>query len=249
VHVYVASSLARCSSCRENLRGQGWGNKAPSYRCASRDRHISCAAQRRSIPAAAVDRDLGTFVQQLRLPDAWQAVVLAEIGADDDAAAQVAQRRARLHADLERAQQYLLSGYITEEQFRAKRAEIQVDLAALQPLAEEVDLDEAAARLKDLGRTWADATDEERREIARAFFEAVYCDLDRKQVIAVKMKSTLSPFKSVLSRDDAPNSDVPAGAQSCRNAEPTGFEPAISHAPDKHGRSLHHGLLQFRTAA
>ena len=35
-HVYVASSLARCSCCRENLRGQGWGNKAPSYRCASR---------------------------------------------------------------------------------------------------------------------------------------------------------------------------------------------------------------------
>jgi hypothetical protein len=132
-----------------------------------------------------VDRDLGTFVQQLRLPDAWQAVVLAEIGADDDAAAQVAQRRARLHADLERAQQYLLSGYITEEQFRAKRAEIQADLAALQPLAAEVDLDEAAARLKDLGRTWADATDEERREIARAFFEAVYCDLDCKQVVAV----------------------------------------------------------------
>jgi hypothetical protein len=150
-------------------------------------------------------------------------MVLAAIGADDDAAAQVAQRRARLHADLERAQQYLLSGYITEEQFRAKRAEIQANLAALQPLAAEVDLDEAAARLKDLGRTWADATDDERREIARAFFEAVYCDLDRKQVIAVKMKSTLSPFKSVLSHDDAPNSDVPPAAQSCRNAEPTGF--------------------------
>ncbi len=243
LHPYVAASLARCTCCRERLRSQGFSDKSPSYRCSSHDRHSACTAQRRSIPASAVDRDLRMFVSRLRLPDDWQALVLSEIQETESDAVQVERERKRIQNETENIQHYLLSGYITEEQFRARRSELQAELAALAPTAEEViDLDDAAARLRDLGRVWADADDDqERQDIARAFFEAVYCDLDRKQVVAVKMKSTLSPFKSVLYLNETIGLDVPEEALGCRNAEPTGFEPAISCVTGRHVRPLHHG--------
>ncbi len=133
--------------------------------------------KRKSIGEDLVSDVLATAIAGLTLPDDWQAIALAGTTVEEVDAQALTKRRSELNRDLERAQTHLLRGYVTEDQFTARRAEIEAELASLEPRdVGDVDVDRAAALLRDLRAMWADGAAEERRQIAHDLFEAVYCD-------------------------------------------------------------------------
>ncbi len=207
--VYIGAGLVCCSCCQQPLRACTQNGHTPAYRDKSPERGIDCASIRRSIDGATVDAALCALVGALTLPDDWRTLALAGMDGAQDEARRVAERRQALDRQLQQAQRYLLDGFITEGQFVEKRAAVEAERAALVPPVDTVDLDMAAALLSDLGALWERATDEERRDIARALFDAVWVDLDGKRVVAVQMKSTLRALQSVLiSGDNGSSSDA-----------------------------------------
>jgi len=198
-HPYVAAGLVHCHRCRQPLRAQGGGQRRPAYRDVSAERGIPCMTKRKSIGEDLVSDVLATAIAGLTLPDDWQAIALAGTTVEEVDAQALTKRRSELNRDLERAQTHLLRGYVTEDQFTARRAEIEAELASLEPRdVGDVDVDRAAALLRDLRAMWADAAAEERRQIAHDLFEAVYCDLDGQTDYTVQLKSTLHILQSVL---------------------------------------------------
>jgi DNA invertase Pin-like site-specific DNA recombinase len=157
---------------------------------------------RRSIDGATVEEALAGVMAEIRLPDDWLRLIVDEAAGDAGEAERIAARRQALQRQLEQAQAYLLRGYITEAQFLAERAQIGAELATLTPPHDALDLEDAAARVRHLPAVWADATPEERRDIARALFDAVWVDLDARRVVAFQMKSTLRRLRSVLCYGD-----------------------------------------------
>ena len=49
-----------------------------------------------------------------------------------------------------------------------------------------------------MGRPWNGAEPAERRELVGHLFEAVYCDLDARRVVAVQLKRALLPLRNAL---------------------------------------------------
>lgn len=72
------------------------------------------------------------------------------------------------------------------------------ELAALAPPPAATNLDRAAALLADVRQLWDGAEPTERRELATTLFDAVYCDLDTKRVVAIQLKKALLPLRNAL---------------------------------------------------
>jgi hypothetical protein len=130
-HTYVAAGLVRCTCCRQILRGNAHNGHQLFYQDKSPERGIPCTAIRRSIDGPSVDAALFERVTRLILPDDWREKVLSDL-ADENEANKVADRREALDRQLEQAQRFLLDGYITESQFREKRAQFEAEKATLQ---------------------------------------------------------------------------------------------------------------------
>lgn len=162
--------------------------------CTARKEARDCVAERRSIRQEMFEEQLASVIDVIRLPPNYKAQALALLQTIDPESneARILKRRDALMAELERC----------KHTYKADVRQIQYELAGLPPMPSveqraEV-LDEVAGLLADLGALWGGATDEERRDIARALFASVWVDLDGRRVVAVQMKSTLRTLRNVL---------------------------------------------------
>ncbi len=196
--VYTAAGLARCRCCRERLRVQPSGGKIVTYRDASRERGIACSARKRSIPLDVVDAALTAYMGAVHLPEDWRAYALGTLDTAAEEAARLAAQRTALERKLERVKRLLLDGDIEQEDYRREKARIEQELATLVVPTRGAEIEEVAELLHNVSTLWAEATLQERRTLAASVFEAIYCDLDAKQVIAVQMKTAFLPLKNAI---------------------------------------------------
>ena len=175
--VFLASRLVRCSVCGERLRANA-GRGKPIYRDCSPERGIACSAHRRRIDAAIVHA-------AIKLPDDWRARALAA-AARDETAVHRQERRTALERKRARLKDLVKEGIIDTTEYRADVAAIDTELATLAHETEEADLAAIAARLENLSALWADATEEERLQIAAGLIDAVWVDLDGKKVLGIQ---------------------------------------------------------------
>jgi hypothetical protein len=161
-------------------------------------RGITCAAQRQSIPIRVVEHALSAWVGAVRLPDDWRAYAL-DVSSDDDSTRRREAERVALMRKQERLNLQFREGFIDEAEYRAEMSKVQAQLDLMQYEQHSVvDLDDAAQRLCDLLRMWDEGTPEQRRDIAAALFEAIYCDLDTHRVVAVRLRGSLKALKPLL---------------------------------------------------
>lgn len=147
--------------------------------------------------ADRVDEALGAAVCRLKLDDDVQRMVLAEIGTDDQEWACVESRRRALTEKLAWQRQLLQDGDIDQTAYRAKKAEIEAELATLAPRG-SVTIDHAVALLAVLGTVWRDGGAEKRKALAGKIFEAIYVDPDRPDDFWVQIREALHPLWSAL---------------------------------------------------
>ena len=134
----------------------------------------------------------------LHLPDAWYAAAVAHLDTGTEDRARIEQQRGALERGIERQKRLLLDGDITQADYRAEKSRIEAELALLRLPAAMDSAEHAATRLRDLAGLWEHATPEERRDLAGRMFEAIWCDLDGKRIIAVQMKRAFLPLKNAL---------------------------------------------------
>jgi hypothetical protein len=206
-HIYTAAGLVHCACCRQPMRAQGAALRKPTYRDVSPERGIVCTAHRRSIPAPIVDEYLVLAVRGLQLPDDWHARAVAHVETAAQDTARLLAQRTTLERRLQHHKRLLMDGDIDQADYRAEKARIEAELATLQPAREVVDLELAAARLRELHALWDHATPAERREITRTLFTAVYCDLDGQRVLAVQLERAFLPLRNALSKCTPGGSD------------------------------------------
>jgi integral membrane sensor domain MASE1/DNA invertase Pin-like site-specific DNA recombinase len=196
--LFVAAGLARCRCCRERLRVQPSGGNHVLYRDASRERGIACGARKRSIPLDLVDAAVGGYMAGMGLPDDWHAYAVGCLATAAEDAARITAQRAALERRLAWTKRLLLDGDIEQADYRVEKARIEAELAGLVLPTRHEEIEQAAVLLRNLGRLWGEATPAERRTLAVAVFEGIFCDLDAGQVIAVQMKMAFLPLRSAI---------------------------------------------------
>jgi hypothetical protein len=173
-------------------------NPTPRYWCTWGHRGGACGSKRKSALAAWVDDGIGAAVSSLVLPENWREQVEALIPANDQRFAYVAQRAA-LERKLARLKTLFIEGDLSQQDYRAERARVEDELARVQPPAEDIDRERAAALLADLAQVWTRATDDDRRELAAQAFDAVYLDLEHPEAgLHCVLKEALRPLAGAL---------------------------------------------------
>ena len=224
---YIGRGMARCGSCGRRLWGQTTESSGPHYRCHTASRGGLCGSGRKSIPADHVDAVIAAAVRGLRLPEDWRARILDELGEIEAPAAQVEARRADLEARAARARALLVDGVLSRSDYQAERARIDADLAALGVLPTrpgQVDAEEVAALLADLGRLWDGACDEERRELASRVIAEVRCDLDDPATLEVGVHPALAQLWPAL-----PGGIIQRVTDGTRTHNPRNHNPMLHH--------------------
>jgi len=133
----------------------------------------------------------------MRLPY-WQATALA-VAVSGEAMQRQQSARDKLERQLARLQELKCDPDTDLHEWQTRKATVEAELSALQGEPDlEIDTADAADRLIHLDRLWTDATDEERREIVTGIVDAVWCDLDKKKVVAIQPREEFYPLRAAF---------------------------------------------------
>lgn len=181
---------AVCSACGEPLQA-GLSGGRRYYRCTAHSRGVTCPAPQTRIRADDLEATLEPFFASVHLSDAQIEAALALAAAEG--VEDIPAERARLQEQRRRLSVvYSTSDVMTDAEYRRQDGAIRDKLAELdgreRSVAPRVErLRVAAVLLRNIGEVWARSGLEQRREIARATFQAVRVDTERRIVSAVRL--------------------------------------------------------------
>jgi len=186
--VYLFNGIMTCARCGHKMRAQTLlANKIECYRCMAKEsKKWDCPTRAGHVKEAELAEQFAGIVAQFKLPDDWLARVTELVNANGKARHAESERRA-LTDRLARVKKQYAWGDIGEPEYIATRDEIKRALAQVvtPPAALIVD---AARYLQNMAEVWAHATQIERRDMIRAIFDEVVCDMDRKRLTALRPK-------------------------------------------------------------
>jgi site-specific DNA recombinase len=191
--VYLFVGILRCVGCGRVMRASTRGkSERLCYHCTSRELKHTCTSSNVWVYEDTLAAQFAHIVAQIRLPDDWQARISELVNGNGKRAQREADRRA-LTDRLARIKKQFEWGDLTEQEYRAKRDEIQSALAACNPPSAQVIIN-AAEYLQNIARVWNEATATERREIVLAVFDEIMCDPDARRLTALRPKPAFIPL-------------------------------------------------------
>ena len=127
------------------------------------------------------------------IPKDYQVQLLKLMQATDADLADSASRRQSLEGQLERMKHLYQWGDLAEAEYLVQRARIQGQLAALQPVSDQVQhLEALAAVLGKVRLAWSAADQEERHQLAHTLFEEVL--VRDGEIVGLKPRPAFEPF-------------------------------------------------------
>jgi hypothetical protein len=186
--VYLFGGILRCASCGRVLRSvTRKDHERASYHCTSKElRHTECGAKNLWVYEDQIAEQFARIIAQCQLPADWQSRI-TEIINGNGKPRKNENERAALSERLARLKKQFEWGDIDEPEYFAKRDELKRALAVCEPPAVRVFVD-AARYLQTMAMAWDSATNAERRDMARAMFDAVDCDLDARRIVSLRPK-------------------------------------------------------------
>jgi DNA invertase Pin-like site-specific DNA recombinase len=194
--LYSLSGLLRCVHCGERMRVMRTEKGRVRYHCRSKTQGLGCTGRGSFLDTyeAQIVEDLAAF----DLPSDWREQILVVARRDRQTHDDAEQQRYQLEGRLERLAELYAWGDLTRERYQAQRAAIEQELARLAP-AEPPDgrLEALAAYLESLPVAWADATPEQRNQLANLLYEDVW--VSGPVVEYVRPRPELEPLFQVRS--------------------------------------------------
>ncbi len=192
VKVYLLAGLALCAECGRTLRAQG-GKTYNYYREMSKMRGFTdCSLAGKSIRQEDAEAQLERLITAFRLPADWQTEIRAEVAAGDEQQ-RILRERAKLTAKLERLGELYRDLVYSRARYLKERDALLQQLDRLVLPDPESTL-EAGYQLETLADVWPYTTAEERQELCRLLFKAVYFDLSLPRISRVVPQDDFRPL-------------------------------------------------------
>jgi hypothetical protein len=185
---YPLSGLLRCGDCHRTLSGVSNGYSR-YYRCRARASDRSCIA-----PFVRADAAEGAFTEwigSLTLPPDWREAI-----AETREVAQGGDKRERLAERLARLRNLYTWGEMPEDEYRAETLRIHAELAEI-AVPSPSTMEEVAAALVDLARTWANASPERQQAVARLMLREIVTS--NGQVAVFMARAEIKPLLELCS--------------------------------------------------
>jgi site-specific DNA recombinase len=187
--VYMMAGVITCVHCGRKMRAQSTMTGSRYYRETSRASGTHCQYSGKSLRADLMEAQLDMLIRRLKLPDDWQEKL--EVFLEDDSEiVDVERERAKIKAKIRRLRESYTRGLFEEDEhvFWKETETLQTKLRALVQIPQD-DVNKAAQTLVGLSEAWRAATPEEKQELVKIVFEAIYVDLEKKQIVQVKPHS------------------------------------------------------------
>lgn len=198
--VYLFGRLAVCSVCGRPLRSIRWGSHIDqaAYRCTSRERGLSCASRRVSLPEAALLGDTEAIITSFKLPEPVKAEAMRLLTKGDDSMAGERKRKT-LEAQRGRLNYMFQTANITQEEYDAGIDKVKAELALIPKATRPVDATDAIKLLEDMQKLWEKAKPPERAEILRGLFVAIKVDIENRTIVGFQPRPEFASLMQALS--------------------------------------------------
>jgi DNA invertase Pin-like site-specific DNA recombinase len=231
---YSLSGLAVCGGCGGPLHFHTAPNGRARGYCYQTRQRSGCGQH--AFYLDGIEAQLGAYLATFTLPaETVDAVVRlyndATVQRDDDE-----RRRREIASRLERIKELYKWGDLTREAYIADRDRLEAELATLNGATDQATvLMKAAGLLRDLATGWAQASEEQKHDLAKLVFRSVEIAEDR--VIAVIPQADLAPFFNLAEDNQTGRSDTTdPERQGCvltseSDGLPSGAKPPIAFVP------------------
>ncbi len=186
---YPLAGMLYCGECGTRYRGQNHPTSGRVYWQPARSYDRPCT-QAATI-TSHIEDDLATVLGQIQLPADWREHVLAEVTKTTQQHKRTDAQRAKITAQLKRAEELYYDGSWTEKQYKDAKQQAQTQLAELDP-APALDLEKAATILSNLTMAYQHADLEQRKRLFQIVVERVY--LRDGQIYVLQPKPDFYPL-------------------------------------------------------
>ena len=190
------NGIVRCAVCHQKLRVQKNAKGLVYYRHTSKIRGIECTRPDVMVRQERLAEQIEVFIARLDIPDDWQRRLQASLQGNNGNLEDYEQERGRLKKKLQRLKRAYLDMELTDEEYHTERQRVRDRLAAITP-PETVDVAKAAITLRTMGDVSPRATLEERRNMLRVIFTAVYVDVTSGDITALEPKPAFAMWVQI----------------------------------------------------
>jgi DNA invertase Pin-like site-specific DNA recombinase len=186
--VYLLSGIISCAECGRRMRAQS-AVSGRYYREASRFSGIECQQHGKSVRADAVESRISELMENLILPENWQAA-LQEILATKRDELDPTKEKARLKSEIRRMREAYKRGLYEDDEHTFWRdvEGLQAQLDALEQLTPH-EMRQAGQVLANLQSAWRAATMEEKAELCQIILKQVVYDFKSGEIVKVVPKA------------------------------------------------------------
>jgi site-specific DNA recombinase len=161
--IYLLAGLLYCGECGGKLHSAASGRKHRYYRCYRSFQEPGACSQTSATRADLLEEEVELAILDLELPEDWQRQINGYLNGGPDLE-QVERQRRVLEAKLERIKRLYIDGDLNDGEYRRERGKVRRELARL-VTPEAVNIENAAAMLRNFSGIWDQATLVEKKKI------------------------------------------------------------------------------------
>ena len=208
---HLLSGLLRCHECGTILWAQNQGSMGETYyRAPDKGIALACKHQGRSFLGRAFNAQANQIFSSFKLRDDWVDWVIENHIQDSDPESARRQRQS-IESKIERARHLYINGDLDWKGFTKIKEESEAALVSVYS-PELDDAVEAGKALNDFGALWEGTADGRRNRLLRSMLQAIYVDLDKRQIVGLLPKNTFfAPLLSMAERSDVAVLDAQKG--------------------------------------
>lgn len=196
---YPLSGLLRCVECGASFTGHHHRN-VRRYRGDGREQGKECSQYPRSMRSDVIEESVARILRDIQLPDDWQARVLARLESTARNESVTQSMRRDLEGQLERAKHLYVWKDITEDEYRAIKADIESRLPQPERPVAMVNLERAAQLLDDFRLLLDKIPLDKRGPLFRQLFVDLY--VGNGQIVAVRPTLVLNELLKYGNMED-----------------------------------------------
>jgi hypothetical protein len=148
------------------------------------------------VRAEELDKQVDLIMKTLVIPDAWQIEVMNILTSLDERT-RIAREKERIEEKLKRLRRLYAELEITEAEYEFEKRKLEVSLACM-VIPQKDEMVRAGEKLKSMLAIWNEATEAEKAKMLSIMLDAIYCDTNKKAIVALKPKSPFVPIFSLF---------------------------------------------------
>ncbi len=195
VRPYMLGQILQCHACGRRLRAQNT-TSGRYYREMSNARGFhDCPYAQKGVRVEGLHQQMSTIVNQLQLPEDWQAD-LADLLGDDETLSDLQLQRERLAGERRRLKRAWVQGDYDEDAdlYHTELERIRRELAHIPAEDELLQLRLAAQQVTALQEVWDEAAEADQRDLLQLMFKHVVADITQGRLLLLYATAPFIPL-------------------------------------------------------